>query len=136
MKYPENQRSIIAAYDNSVRYTDWVINEAFKSFKDDEAIVFYFPDHGLDLFYTRPDYYLHAIASNPESFAAAAEIPFFVYSTEKFRSRFPDTITRIQNSVDHDFRTDDLIYTVMDISGISFEGNDDVKKYSLFSETY
>ena len=132
--YPENQRSILAEYDNSLVYTDWVINEVFDTFKEEEAIVIYFPDHGLDLFYTRPDYYLHAIVSDPESVSVSIEIPFLIYVTEKYRSRFPDTVSRMEKSLENTFETEDLIYTIMDLASISFSDNVDVREYSLFSE--
>ena len=40
----------------------------------------------------------------------------------------------MSKSLDNRFRTEDLIYTVMDIANISFKDNDDVRKESLFSE--
>lgn len=133
--HPASQRSILADYDNSLRYTDWVINEVFDMFKDDEAVVVYFPDHGLDLFHTRSDYYLHALVANPESVAYATQIPLLIYVSEKYRNRFPDIVNRMSKSLNNNFRTEDLIYTVMDIANISFKDNDDVKTESLFSES-
>lgn len=136
-EYPdalESQRSILAEYDNSLVYTDWVINEVFDTFKDEEAVVIYLPDHGLDLFHTRPDYYLHAIVANPESVSYATEIPFLVYVTDQYRSKFPDNVFRMEQSLDRSFETEDLIYTVMDLANISFTDNNDVKVFSLFSE--
>ena len=132
--YPTEQRRILAEYDNSLLYTDYVINEMFDIFEDDEAVVFYVPDHGLDLFHTRPDYYLHALVANPESVSYAIQIPFLVYATDKYRARFPETVSRMEKARDNRFETEDLIYTIMDIAHISFTENDDVREYSLFSE--
>ena len=132
--YPSEQRRILADYDNSLLYTDYVINEVIDLFKDDEAVVFYIPDHGLDLFHTRSDYYLHALVANPESVSYAIQIPFLVYATDKYRARFPDIVARMENTLDNRFQTEDLIYTVMDVAHISFTDNDDVREYSLFSE--
>lgn len=134
LDYPESQRSILAEFDNSLRYTDWVVHEVIDTFKDEEAVVIYLSDHGLDLFHSRPDYYLHALVSNPESVSYASEIPFLIYVTDKYKAKYPDTVSRMEKSLDHRFKTDDLIYTIMDIANISFPGNDDVQKYSLFSE--
>ena len=35
-------------------------------------------------------------------------------------------------SVGEDFRTDDIIYTIMDIAGVRFKENKDVETFSLF----
>ena len=128
---PESQRSVLASYDNSVRYTDWVINRVFDEFKNDEAIVIYFSDHGLDLFYTRNDYYHHAIISDPESCKVASEIPFLIYPSASFCEKYPETVARIANSTHREWRTDDLIYTIMDIAGIRFSVSNEVEERSL-----
>ena len=41
-------------------------------------------------------------------------------------------VERMQESVDKQFCTDDLIYALMDIMNIRFHDNKDVDKYSLF----
>ena len=128
---PESQRNVISSYDNSVRYTDWVINQVFDEFKNDEAIVIYFSDHGLDLFYTRNDYFHHAIISDPESCKVASEIPFLIYPTASFCEKYPETVARIANSTHREWRTDDMIYTVMDIAGIRFSVSNEVEERSL-----
>lgn len=132
--YPNNlstQRQTLAEYDNSVLYNDSVVYELMKAFENEEAIVFYFPDHGLDLFYTSDDYAAHA-KQTPESQKVGKEIPFVIYLTDRFRKRYPLMVERMQESVDKQFCTDDLIYTLMDIMNIRFHDNKDVAKYSLF----
>ena len=132
--YPDklpNQRQILAEYDNSVLYNDFVVYELMKAYENEEAIVFYFPDHGLDLFCTSDDYAAHA-KSTPESQKIGKEIPFVIYTTERFRKRFPLLIGRMQESVDKHFCTDNLIYAVMDAMHIRFHDNNDVEKYTLF----
>ena len=132
--YPNNlptQRQTLAEYDNSVLYNDSVVYELMKAFHNEEAIVFYFPDHGLDLFYTSDDYAAHA-KQIPESQKVGKEIPFIIYITDRFRKRYPLMVERMQESVDKQFCTDDLIYALMDIMNIRFHDNKDVDKYSLF----
>lgn len=131
LDYPELQRNIRATYDNSVRYTDWVINEVFDEFKKEDAIIIYCSDHGLDFYYTREDYYHHGIVSDPDSCDAASEIPFLIYPTEAFFEEHSYMIARMARSLHHEWKTEDLIYTVLDLAGISFSASDDVRKYSL-----
>lgn len=126
-----SQRQILADYDNSVLYNDSVVYELMKAYENEEAIVLYFPDHGLDLFYTSDDYAAHA-KPTPESQKISKEIPFIIYTTYRFRKRYPIMVERMQESIDKQFCTDDLIYTVMDIMNIRFHDNSDVARYTLF----
>ena len=126
-----SQRQTLAEYDNSVLYNDSVVYELMKAYDNKEAIVFYFPDHGLDVFYTSDDYAAHA-KQTPESQRFGKEIPFMIYTTDRFRKRYPLIVERMRESVDKPFCTDDLIYTLMDIMNIRFHDNKDVAKYSLF----
>ena len=57
--YKEHQRVYMSQYDNATRYNDHVVASIFDIYKDKEALVFYFPDHGLDLYETDPDYCGH-----------------------------------------------------------------------------
>ena len=57
---PEHQRQIISEYDNSVLFNDNVVGSIMDLYKDKEAIVFYFPDHALDLYQTTSTYFGHA----------------------------------------------------------------------------
>lgn len=101
-------------------------------YKDKETIIFYFPDHALDAFESRDDYIGHAIMGDKESMKYGSSIPFFVYMSPLFQQHFPDLKERIIQNIDTSFRTDDMIYTIMDIIGIKFHENEDVSKYSLF----
>ena len=125
------QRQTLAEYDNSVLYNDYVVYELMKAYEDKEAIVLYFPDHGLDLFYTKDDYAAHAL-NTPDSQKYGKAIPFMIYTTPRFQHKYPNVVERLKNSVDNEFCTGDLIYALMDIMGIRFLKNNDVESYSPF----
>lgn len=127
-----SQRKLLADYDNSILYNDSVVYEIMNLYKDKETIIFYFPDHALDAFESRDDYIGHAIMGDKESMKYGSSIPFFVYMSPLFQQHFPDLKERIIQNIDTSFRTDDMIYTIMDIIGIKFHENEDVSKYSLF----
>lgn len=128
----ENQRKTLAEYDNSVLYNDYVVNEIIKIFSKEEVLIFYFSDHALDIFDSREDYNGHGRYNDIKSFEAGSNIPFMVYVSPKYQARFPDDCERIRNAVNKKFRTDNMIYTIMDVIGVGFEDNDDVERYSLF----
>lgn len=130
--YPKHQRQKLADYDNATLYNDYVVSEIFKNYKDSESIVIYFPDHGVDIYESDPDFVGHAKKNNEASEFVAKQIPFFVYVSPKYKEKFPGMVEKIQQNVNRTFCTDDMLYTIMDIAGVKFPDNDDVEKRSLF----
>lgn len=128
----DSQKQVLSEYDNSVLYNDSIINEIIKVYDDEESIIIYFSDHSIDLYDSRDDYIGHAIPNNEKSVEAGSNIPFMVYVSPKYQANFPDDCERIRKTVNKKFRTDNMIYTIMDIIGTDFENCGDVEKYSLF----
>lgn len=131
--YSENQRGVLAEYDNSILYNDYVIHEICSQFGDKEAIVIYFPDHGLDVYDSDEEYVGHARTTIPASVEAGRKIPFVIYTLTMYQQNFPKETLLIKNAVERPYRTDDVLYTIMDIIGIKFKENNDVEKYSLLT---
>lgn len=123
-------RRVMTAYDNSVLYNDSVVSETISLFKEREAIVIYFPDHGLDLFESSGDYVGHARPTDEESLEFGRKIPFVIWVSEKFSQEFPDVISKIERSLNNNFNTSDLIYTIMALIDCEFTGQN-TRKYSL-----
>ena len=134
LDFDKSQRKTRSEYDNAILYNDSVVYEIFDLFKEKNAIGFYFSDHGLDIYHTRKDYAAHGIKSDPESVRISKDIPFMVYTTNRFKRTYPDLMDKIHKSVNRSFVTEDFMYSLMDILGVHFADNDDVKKYSLFSQ--
>lgn len=127
----KHQRKNYADYDNTVLYNDYVISKLIEQVNPYEAIVLYFPDHGVDFYYTRDDYAGHGIIDNPKSSAAGCQIPFIIYCTQKYNKRFPKTARILRKHIDNKFETCNLIYTVLDIAGYDLPDNS-VSLNSLF----
>ena len=87
----------------------------------------------MDVYETDPTYSGHS-NSDPKSEIIATQIPFIVYTSPLFQQHFPNVVSRIKKSQKKAYRTDSLIYTLMDVAGISFEGNNEVEQKSLFNE--
>ncbi len=121
--YPElkeSQRDIIASYDNSIIYNDYVVNEILKFFEYKEALVLYFPDHGQDLFDSSENYFGHAIIGNPKSETAALQIPFLVYMSPSFREKFPQTSDWIRDKRDEPLNTSNTIDFLCNILNVQY----------------
>ena len=127
-----DNRQLLAEYDNSVLYNDSVVYEIMSLFADKEAVVFYLSDHAIDVFQSSDDYIGHAKKDNPISVKYGKQIPFMVYTTPKFRECFPQVEERIKRAVNAPYRTDSVMYTVMDAAGIEMVNGISYKQKSLF----
>lgn len=123
---PGKQRSEIAAYDNSVRFNDKIVKAIIDRFVDEDAVVIYFSDHSQDLYESSPDYRGHARGNNKRSLEAGRAIPFYIYMSPKFRSLHPGVAQRIVNAAPRGADTDNLIYTIMDLTGASFADDPEI----------
>lgn len=123
LSYIPNQRETLAAYDNSILYNDSVVYEIMDLYKDEEAIVFYFSDHALDIYDSRNDYVGHARYNDEKSVKAGLSIPFFVYMSPLYKEEYMNEKNKFIRNRSMKYRTDDMIYTIMDLIGVQIDGN-------------
>ncbi len=124
----EKSYSTINEYDNAVLYNDFVLSEIIKKTKsqlkkDEKTFILYFSDHGEDVYET-VDFTGHSevIGSRP-----MFEIPFIYWSNDKSK------IDKFSKYVNRKYMTDDLIYSIADLTNLSFNGDDKTK--SIFNDT-
>lgn len=120
-------KKIIASYDNSILYTDYILNEILNFFAQEDSIILYVSDHGEELF----NEINNSTHANTQE---GLEIPFIVWCSDKFKEKHFEKYKAIQNAVHKPFMTDDLIHAVLDICDI--ESKDYDKKRSLFNKSY
>lgn len=125
-------RETISQYDNSILYGDSVVYEVFNKFKDRDAVVIYLSDHGQDVYDSSDNYAGHARIGDVKSEEACLKIPLMVYTTSLFREKHPQLQQRIENAVNTPYRTDSIMYTIMDIAGIETVNGVSYKHKSLF----
>ena len=94
------------------------------------TVILYLSDHGLDIYNSSDDYAAHGKHSDSISRKYGSEIPLLIYSSNLYKEKYPDVINRISKSINKSFRTDNLMYLLMDIIGISFANNNNVETYS------
>lgn len=110
----QEQKEIIAQYDNATYYNDYIVNEIINRFRDDETLVIYVSDHG-EAVYDETGFSGH-IEENPNRHMI--EIPFVIWGSEKFRANYPYKLQKIAGAVDRPYMTDDMIHTVLDLLDI------------------
>lgn len=125
--YPDkdaSKRWLYSSYDNSVLYTDYVVWQIIRLFENEDAIILFFPDHGMDIYESNPDYAGHALVGNATSFEVGTRIPFVIYPTEKYKQKFPEKLSVMKAAVDKPFITEDILYFIMDLANIRFCDNE------------
>ncbi len=108
------KKQTIAEYDNSILYNDYVIDEIIQRFESKVAIIFYFPDHGEEVYDTR-NMCGHTLY-NPSTPMYA--IPFLIWTSIAFKEKHFELTERMQTATQNTFNTMNLIHTIMDICGI------------------
>lgn len=124
-----DKKQILSEYDNSIYYNDSVVYELMTRFEHESAVVVYLSDHGEDVFYSSDDFYGHFDNSRTK---VEQHIPFMVYTSQLFREKHPELQKRIENAVNRPYRTDSIMYTIMDIAGVETVNGISYKHKSLF----
>lgn len=118
----------INAYDNAVLYNDYIVNSAIDLVKKQNkpSYVVYFSDHGEEVYETKN------MGSHQEEDGTKAmyDIPFFIWFSDKYKQQDKNH----QYATDRKYMTDDLIYTIADLSNVRFAEFDSTR--SLVSPAF
>ena len=127
------KETIINSYDNTILYTDAVISKIIDLIKETNTVstVTYISDHGEDLFDDERKLSQH-INSVPSEYVAS--IPYFIWSSPAYRTSFTDKIKNLNANKDKPIGSQDLFYTLLDLSNIQYPNMDTSK--SLASKTF
>jgi glucan phosphoethanolaminetransferase (alkaline phosphatase superfamily) len=116
------------AYDNSVAYTDWFLQQLIEQARALHVPVTltFFPDHGEDVGlldgtvgHGSPAYTQHAF-----------EIPAFVWVNDAFRQAHPEKVTAMQANASKEIRSHDVFGTVADLMGIGWPGANPARSFA------
>lgn len=118
IEYPSHQIEPRRTYDNATLYNDYVCSSLFRKFQDQDAIGFYFPDHGQDFYDVDDDFYGHGRIGIAASVEAARRIPFMVYVSPLFRQRHPDIVEEIIKKQKEPMCTDAFIFLFMHLLNV------------------
>lgn len=109
---PESQRTMVSQYDNALLYGDMVIASLMDVMKNEESVVMFFPDHGLDVYESDASYIGHARVGDETSMNYGRSIPLVIYASSAYRGGFPDDYSELQVKADQAFNTENLIQFV------------------------
>jgi heptose-I-phosphate ethanolaminephosphotransferase len=128
---------VIAAYDNSVVYNDYVVDSMlniihkYSLLNNKRSSVIYLSDHGENV-YDEANEVGHTYAGKlPKS---NVDIPFIVWLSDDFKFTYPRKLMDIQNHTDKPYVSDDLFHSIIDLNQI--ETPFLIKSRSLFNAEY
>ena len=126
-KFTEEDINVINAYDNSVCYTDYILRSCVEMLRaaGGRSAMLYFSDHGEEVF----DYQYYYRRSFEKISPAMCEIPLILWMNDKYKDSHELTL-----DPQRPYCTDDIIYSIMDISGIRYSTYDSTR--SIFSSSF
>ena len=118
-------RSMVAtledAYDNSVLYTDWFLQQVIERARNLEvpATVTFIPDHGEASPFLDGGAVGHGAA---QYVPAEFQVPAFVWVNVAYRKAHPEKVAALEANSSREIRSHDVFYTVADLMGITWPG--------------
>lgn len=105
----DGKRKMVAYYANATRYNDRVVRGIIDRYRDREAVIVYFSDHGEEMYDSAP--FGNRNAQHPEDAGwmhRQFDIPFMVWMSDTYISRNPEMVKLIRESASKPGETTDL----------------------------
>jgi glucan phosphoethanolaminetransferase (alkaline phosphatase superfamily) len=113
--------TLVDAYDNSVLYTDWFLQQVIEQARGLQvpATVTFIPDHGE----ASPSLDGGAVGHGAAQYVPAEfEIPAFIWVSASYRKAHPEKVAALEANATKEIRSHDVFYTVADLMGITWPG--------------
>ena len=151
---PENRQDLLNAYDNTIRYTDYILHGIVERLQKWEKLqakvlaktqaktlgatsqptsaMLYTSDHGENIFDDDRRLFLHAA---PKASDYELHVPFIIWTSEGFGKQYPDTWKALEENRTKQVQTSlSAFHTMLGIGGIRTPYRLD--KYSVASGKY
>jgi heptose-I-phosphate ethanolaminephosphotransferase len=117
----QKEKRNIAYYDCAVWYNDSVVGAIVDRFKNDDAIIIYFPDHGDEVYGPGSLHHCgrnHTTNITKNIAQQEYEIPMWFYCTAKYSKKHPDVVTAIRKAKNKPFMTDAMSHLLLGLARI------------------
>ena len=143
---PENRRDLLNAYDNTIRYTDYILHGIIERLQKWEGIqtktdgvygqpisaMLYTSDHGENIFDDERCLFLHAA---PKASDYELHVPFIIWTSEGFSKQYPDILKALGENRSKQVQSSlSAFHTMLGIGGIQTRYRLD--EYSVASGKY
>lgn len=134
---PENRTDLTNAYDNTIRYTDFVLRSLIDLVGQCNATsaVLYTSDHGENIFDDDRNLFLHA---SPRASLYELEVPFIVWTSPSYAALYPSVVSTLKAQCHKQVQSSvSAFHTMLQIGGVKTSYRDDTKSVAspLFKET-
>lgn len=143
---PENRRDLLNAYDNTIRYADYILHGIIERLQKWEGVqtktdgvydqptsaMLYTSDHGENIFDDDRHLFLHAA---PKASDYELHVPFIIWTSEGFSKQYPDILKALgENRTKQVQSSLSAFHTMLGIGGIQTRYRKD--EYSVASDKY
>ena len=143
---PENRCDLLNAYDNTIRYTDYILHGIIERLQKWEGIqtktdgvygqpisaMLYTSDHGENIFDDERCLFLHAA---PKASDYELHVPFIIWTSEGFSKQYPDILKALGENRSKQVQSSlSAFHTMLGIGGIQTHYRQD--EYSVASDKY
>ena len=143
---PENRRDLLNAYDNTIRYTDYILHGIIERLQKWEGIqtktdgvycqptsaMLYTSDHGENIFDDERCLFLHAA---PKASDYELHVPFIIWTSDGFSKQYPDILKALGENRSKQVQSSlSAFHTMLGIGGIRTPYRQD--EYSVASDKY
>lgn len=130
----ENRQQLINAYDNTIRYTDTVLDSVIATLDELNSLsaLVYVSDHGEDIFDDERGRFLHA---SPVPTYWQLHVPMLVWLSQKYIDTYPQAQQALRANASRDVSSTSAAFnTLIDIAGMRSPYFDETQ--SLISSKY
>ena len=147
---PENRRDLLNAYDNTIRYTDYILHGIVERLQKWELVqtkarnkpdgiycqptsaMLYTSDHGENIFDDNRKLFLHAA---PKASDYELHVPFIIWTSQGFDKKYPKVVKALADNHTKQVQTSlSVFHTLLGIGGIQTRYRQD--EHSVASELY
>ena len=107
--------------DNATLYNDYVVNSILNKFTDDYCIVFYFSDHGEEVYELR-NFMGHGSAMDSPNANYQLRVPLMVWMSPSYKQANPQMCEKLNRAKHYPICMDDIGHTLLNVAGITCKG--------------
>ena len=120
------------AYDNSILYTDYLLNKEIEILKQSKGIAswFFISDHG--------EYIDHRVSGHGHTYHPTKDeyhVPLMVWYSDEYAAVYPDKVANMIKHKDEPVCGDHVFWSVLDMAGIEIDSTLQQEGMSIFGDS-
>ena len=115
-----SKKQQIAEYDNATYYNDYVMKHIFDMFRNKNAVILYFSDHGEEVYDYRDSRGRVDFEPNmiKQGLKFQFEVPFMIWCSDKYQKKHAQIMRNIKTALHKPFESDDVNNVLFHLGGL------------------